>query len=68
MGGPRPIQPRAPWPLYILGEKGYGQITIHYAANGRQPEKEMYYDKAGGLERIFKRAPLGGQYAMFARK
>jgi SAM-dependent methyltransferase len=29
---------------------------------------EKYYDKAGGLERILKKVPLGGQYAMFARK
>lgn len=29
---------------------------------------EKYYDKVGGLEWIFKNVPLGGQYAMFARK
>jgi len=29
---------------------------------------EKYYDKVGGLERIFRKLPLGGQYAMFARK
>jgi SAM-dependent methyltransferase len=29
---------------------------------------EKLYDKAGGLERIVRRVPLGGQYAMFAKK
>jgi hypothetical protein len=29
---------------------------------------ERLFDKFGGLERIVKRLPLGGQYAMFAAK
>jgi SAM-dependent methyltransferase len=29
---------------------------------------ERYYDKVGGLERMVKNVPLGGQYAIFARK
>jgi SAM-dependent methyltransferase len=29
---------------------------------------EKFYDKVGSLERFFKKVPLGGQYAVFARR